>query len=162
MTAIREDSQMESHEVLRVAIQKEGAKALAAELGVSTSLVYKWCEPKATATDPGAGNPLDRLLKICQATGDVAPVQWLCGQTNGFRVDNPETTSSAGAVLKSTQVILKEFSEVLEAVSGSYGNGNRIDCKEATHIRKEWEELKSIAESFVVACEAGCYDREGA
>lgn len=153
---------MESHAVLRKTIGSLGAKALAAELGVSTSLVYKWCEPKAQATDPGADNPLDRLLTICQATGDVAPVEWLCNQTDGFRADNPVTELQAGAVLKSTQQILKEFSDVLEAVSQSYDHGNRIDKKEASRIRKEWEDLKVIAESFVTACEAGQFDRTGA
>jgi len=150
---------MESHDVLRKTIGTVGDKALAAELGVSTSLVYKWCEPKANATDPGAGNPLDRLLKVCQLTSDVTPVEWLCCQTNGFRVDNPAPQSHDAAVLKSTQRILREFSEVLEAVSQSYEHANRIDRKEATRIRKEWEDLKRVAESFVMACEAGTFDR---
>ncbi|MEN9975372.1 MAG: hypothetical protein RLZZ282_1378, partial [Verrucomicrobiota bacterium] len=35
---------MESHEVLRRALRKTTPKAVASDLGVSLSLVYKWAE----------------------------------------------------------------------------------------------------------------------
>ncbi len=60
---------------------------------------------------------------------------------------------------KNTQSILKEFSEMLEAVTESYANGQRIDLQESVRIRKEWEELKSRAEQFVCACEHGVFNR---
>ena len=40
---------MESNEVLRQALRKTSPKAVAAELGVSLSLVYKWTEANIPA-----------------------------------------------------------------------------------------------------------------
>ena len=56
-----------------------------------------------------------------------------------------------------TQKILQEFSDLLDAVSSSVENDGDIDAKEAKRIRREWEDLKRITESFVVACERGVY-----
>ena len=153
---------MDSHEVLKDSIKSVGAKSVAQDMNLSTSMVYKWCE---TADDGGGGadNPLDRVLKICELTKSVAPVEWLCRKTGGFRVANPEGIEQRkGEVLRSTQSILKEFTELLNAVSQSYDNDRSIDPGEAAKIRKEWEDLKTIAESFVLACEAGLFNPEAA
>jgi hypothetical protein len=96
-------------------------------------------------------------------TGDPRPIDWLCRQSNAYRVENiPASEQPPEPVLRSTQTILKEFSDVLEAVSDSYANENRIDAEEAQRIRKEWEELKQVAEAFVRACEEGVYNTPGA
>ena len=60
-------------------------------------------------------------------------------------------------ILRSTQAILKEFSEVLNAVSTSFDDDGKIDEQEAQRIRDEWENLKEVTESFVVSCEHGVY-----
>jgi hypothetical protein len=148
---------MESHEVLNETIRDRGAKSIATDMNLSTSLIYKWCESKDGG---GTDNPLDRILEICELAGNCRPVEWLCEHTNGFRVDNPDVVEqNRTQVLQSTQAILKEFSELLEAVSKGYSDDNRIDEKEAKKIRKEWEDLKKISESFVAACEKGIYNR---
>ncbi len=149
---------MESHEVLKKAINTAGVKAISSDLGLSASLIYKWCEAKETRGACGADNPLDRLLNIYAATGDVGPIAWLCEQAQGFFVHNPEQDAQGHlAVFQATQQILKEFSDVLRAVSESNANDDRIDPDEARQIRAEWEELKAVTESFVVACERGVY-----
>ena len=146
---------MESHEILAETIKKKGAKSIAADLKLSTSLVYKWCESQEGG---GSENPLDRILQICGLTEDIRPIEWLCEKTCGFRIHNPKVVEYDKArVLKSTQTILKEFTDLLEAVSKSYSNDSRIDENEAKKIRKEWEDLKVVAESFVAACEKGVF-----
>ena len=60
------------------------------------------------------------------------------------------------------QAILREFSELLEAVSSSSADNGEIDTKEAASIRKEWEDLKSLTETFVSACESGNYQEDKA
>ena len=40
---------MKSHELLREVIEKCSPKQMAADLGVSLSLVYKWAEPQEEA-----------------------------------------------------------------------------------------------------------------
>ncbi|HEY8992036.1 MAG TPA: hypothetical protein VIM46_08675, partial [Luteolibacter sp.] len=73
---------MESHEVLRQAFQKTSPKAVASELGISLSLVYKWAE-KQSEDGSGSRNPLDRLLKVIELSGDERIIHWLCQQTGG-------------------------------------------------------------------------------
>jgi len=150
-----------SHEVLKDAVALRGAKAVAAEMGLSQSMIYKWCQPSDRPDDSGVDNPLDRLIRFCKITESESPVEWLCEQTDSFRVRNPqiETCVISSTVLENTQAILKEFSEVLEAVTESYASGQRIDLQEAKRIRKEWEDLKRIGEQFVGTCEAGDLDR---
>lgn len=149
---------MKSHEVLRKTIQSVGVKSVAADMHLAPSLIYKWCEPSESAEAGGAQNPLDRVLKIYELTGDTSPIEWLCRKTDGFRVDNPKRSEHRiKPVLKSTQAILKEFSDILEAISLSYESDGKIDVTEAGRIRDEWEKLKGLAESFVTACEHGTY-----
>ncbi|OGV59990.1 MAG: hypothetical protein A2283_10570 [Lentisphaerae bacterium RIFOXYA12_FULL_48_11] len=147
---------MNSHEILKQSIDKVGVKAVAASMNLSPAMVYKWCEPKESPDDGGALNPLDRLVQLYDVTHDVAPAEWLCQKTNGFRVDNPRKGGQKRKImLDSTQTIVKEFSHLLQAVSESYSNDNKIDFEEAKRIRKEWEALKVVAESFVISCEEG-------
>ena len=156
---------MQSHEVLRDAADKVGVKKLAAELKLSPALVYKWCE-EAELDDPdasGTRNPLDRLREIVRVTGDIGPVSWLCQQADGFFVHNPETGSKNidSDLLQSTQHLVLAFSELLNEVSQSVANDGAIEPREAKRIRQEWEQLKTTAETFVVACERGVYHQRG-
>ena len=152
---------MESYEVLKQSFEAVGVKKVAAELHLSQSVVYKWCLPPETETEDGSGtrNPLDRLKEILKVTGDNGVVQWLCQQAGGFFVPNPVAQANADSeVLRSTQVILKEFSELLAEVSKSFDGDQAISPKEAGRIRTEWEQLKTRTEEFVVACEAGVFE----
>jgi hypothetical protein len=148
-----------SHEVIKQAITKHGVKKIASEMHLSTSLLYKWCQPKEEATESGADNPLDRLVNLVELTGDTGPVEWLCEQTGGFYVPNIQAGKSVdSAIIKNSQAMLKEFSDLLEAVSNSAADGT-IDDEESEHIRSEWEDLKSITEAFVSACERGDFTK---
>ena len=74
---------MKSHEVLKQSVEGVGVKTIASDLGVSPSLLYKWCQPGSEPTDSGATNPLDRLAQIFEATGDEQIISWLCQKADG-------------------------------------------------------------------------------
>lgn len=152
---------MKSWEVLRDATDKVGVKTLAAKLGLSTALVYKWCQesPKDDPSASGARNPLDRVREIYEITGDPRMVNWLCNATGGFYVANPEVNpgQAEGKLLGTTQRVVEDFGEMLTAVSSSIENDGQISPEEADRIRQRWESLKTTAECFVVACERGMY-----
>jgi len=154
---------VDTHDVLKQAIDRIGVKAVAAELRVSPALVYKWCE-EARADDPeasGTSNPLDRIREIIKLTGDESIASWLCHQAGGFFVRNPPVKSRNfdADLLESTQKLVRQFSELLGAVSKSVSNDGQIVPAEADRIREDWERLKTIVETFVVACEKGIYRR---
>jgi hypothetical protein len=147
---------MDSAECLRNAVKDVGVKRVAAALGVSTSLVYKWCERRLNLDGtPGSGaeNPLDRLATLIEITGSDRPVRWLAQTAGGFFVRNPSERPAASlGVLRQTRVIIREFADVLESVEESLADG-LVEPVEAEQIRKEWEDLKSAGEVLVVTCE---------
>jgi hypothetical protein len=141
---------MKSHEVLKETIDTLGAKRVAADLGISLSLLYKWSEP---TDESGAANPLDRVAQLSRITNDPRCVTWLCQQMDGVFVKNPSPLGGKTDVLRATQRLLKEFSDLLMAVSLAWED-SRVSVAEAEKIRAEWDELKSSAETFVLACES--------
>ncbi len=153
---------MESFEILKQTVDNLGVKSIASDMNLSTSLIYKWCQPNDSPEAGGADNPLDRLEKILALTGDDGPIRWLCEKAGGFFVKNPsvnDTGNDNDFPLKAAQEILSEFSELLEVVSKSIEDDQKIDSHEAKNIRQVWETLKSVTESFVVDCESGKYGR---
>lgn len=148
---------MESHEVLRQAFQKTSPKAIAAELGVSLSLVYKWAE-KQSDDGSGSRNPLDRLLSIIELSEDSGIVEWLCQQSGGYFVKNPEGKQLHHGILPSTQEIVGQFSALLGRISEA-ALDHSITPDEGADIRVSWDKLKSYTEGFVRACEQGDFDR---
>ena len=145
---------MKSHEVLKQSVEDVGVKTIASDLGVSPSLLYKWCQPGDEPTDSGATNPLDRLAKIFEATGDEQIISWLCHKADGFYCPNPSVEENPKEDLFThTQKLVLEFSDLLQAVSESTQHDDKICEADSKKIRKEWEELKGVGESFVHACE---------
>ena len=156
---------MKSYEVLRKAIDQVGVKTIAAELNLSSALIYKWCQEcakeDADPTMSGAVNPLDRIKEIYEKTKEVELIDWICRMANGYFVQNAliDDHTYDARLFKNTQKLIKQFSDTLEKISECFDNDNKITCKEAESIRKEWEELKSIGEGFVYACELGKFNK---
>lgn len=149
---------MDSNEVLRQALRKTSPKAVAADLGVSLSLVYKWTEP-AAENGSGSRNPLDRLQQIIELSGDTGIVEWLCRHNGGHFVRNPGGDAKGiEHVLTATQEIISQFSALLGQISEA-AIDQSIKREEAEEIREVWDKLKSYAEGFVVCCEKGNFER---
>jgi transposase len=145
---------MDSHEVVRRALEATSPKEIAAEMGVSLSLVYKWSQPDE-GTGSGARNPLDRVLQLYELTKEDHLLQWLCQQAGGYFVKNPPSTCKKGfEVMPATQEIVQQFAGLLAAISQA-ALDNTITDKEAAEIRHVWDELKRYTEGFVRCCEEG-------
>lgn len=147
-------SGMQSHELLREVYQKANVKELAAEMGLSLSLIYKWAEPPDTAGS-GAANPLDRLESLVKVTEDLRLVQWICERSGGFFVRNPKAVwPHPHYLIPATNQVVQEFADLLAVVAGA-ANDNQITRSEAASIRARWEDLKAVTEGFVHCCEQG-------
>ncbi|MBE3123801.1 MAG: hypothetical protein IMZ65_03275 [Planctomycetes bacterium] len=153
---------MKSNEVIQKAVEGMGVKGVAATMNVSASLVYKWCEGAgASPADEASGtiNPLDRVAALWDCTHDVGLIDWLCQRAGGTFVPNPFADRNLDAeYVERTQKIIKDFSELLDALSHSMINDGRVDHTESEHIRRHWQMLKRHAESLVLACEQGMFD----
>lgn len=146
---------MQSYELLREVFQKCSPKQVAAELGLSLSMIYKWAEPGDTPDASGSTNPLDRIDALLRCTNDPRLLQWICQRGGGFFIRNPRTTNPHPSFLiPATNEIVQEFADLLAVVAAAAAD-NQITLKEAQQIRARWEELKSVTETFVACCEEG-------
>ena len=145
---------MDSHEVISKAVEQTSFKEVAAQMGVSLSLAYKWSQPDEQQGS-GTSNPLDRVRQLYEITKDAQLIQWLCHKANGFFVQNPIGGGPRGMeLMPATQEIVQQFADLLTAISKA-ASDNRINEKEAEHIRVVWDELKRFTEGFVRLCEKG-------
>lgn len=147
---------MESHEVVRACFEGTSPKALAAEIGVSSSLLYKWAEPPGEFGS-GSPNPLDRAVQLDAASGKHRVIQWLCHRCGGFFLENPDSGRIRYELSPATNEIVQQFATLLSEIAEA-GLDERVTDDEATSIRQRWDALKSYCEGFVAACERGDFD----
>jgi len=146
---------MQSHEILRDIFQQCSPKQVAAQLGLSVSMIYKWAEPPDPSAGSGSTNPLDRVDALLRCTNDPRLVQWICQRAGGFFIRNPKPDQPHPAYLiPATNEIVQEFADLL-AVIATAAADNQITRKESEEIRARWEQLKAVTETFVVCCEEG-------
>jgi hypothetical protein len=146
---------MQSHELLREVFQKCSAKQVAAEMGLSLSMIYKWAEPPTGPDASGTVNPLDRIEALQRISRDPRIVQWICQRSGGFFIKNPKLHNAHPEFLiPATNEIIQEFADLLAVIANAVAD-NQITVAESADIRGRWEELKSVTEGFVVCCEEG-------
>lgn len=148
---------MESHEIIKDAVDKTGPKEVAAELGLSLSLIYKWAQA-AEEDGSGSRNPLDRVLQLVEITDDHSLIQWLCVRTGGYYVHNQHRENEDGyEVVPATNEIVQQFADLLQVITHA-ALDQSISEDESERIRNVWEDLKRYTEGFVRCCEDGEFE----
>ncbi|MCZ7640981.1 MAG: hypothetical protein M5U12_35965 [Verrucomicrobia bacterium] len=110
---------MQSHELLRAVYDTGNPKQIAADLGLSLSLIYKWAEP-TTETGSGATNPLDRLEQLIRSTTDDRIVQWVCQRAGGFFIRNPKAVwPHPPDLIPATNQVVQEFADLLSVIASA-------------------------------------------
>lgn len=145
---------MQSHELLREVFEKATPKKVSADIGLSTSVIYKWAEAPRHEAGSGIDNPLDRIEALIQSTGDQRLVQWICERAGGFFIQNPKHAPHPHFLIPATNQIVQEFADLLHVIATATAD-EKITTAEAKQIRARWEELKSVTEGFVEGCEEG-------
>ncbi|MFI5356546.1 MAG: hypothetical protein ACHQ4G_04350, partial [Opitutales bacterium] len=135
-------------------MKKTSAKQIAADMGLSLSLIYKWTEPPEDDSGSGANNPLDRVGQLQRSTGDARIAQWVCEQSGGFFIKNPRSLPHSAGLIPLTNDIVQDFADMLATIANSSAD-SVITQEEARTIRARWEQLKSVTEGFVQAAESG-------
>jgi hypothetical protein len=145
---------MQSYELLREVFKTKSPKVICDDIGVSSSVLYKWAEPPESS---GVGNPLDRVEALLKNTGDQRIAQWVCQRANGFFIQNPKTIPHPHYLIPATNQIVQEFADLLQVIAKA-AHDSEVTSSEAKQIRARWEELKSVTEGFVKGCEEGDFD----
>jgi len=148
---------MQSYELLREVFKVKPPKQVSEDIGVSVSVLYKWAEPPEHAAGSGIGNPLDRIEALLKSTGDHRIAQWISQQANGFFIPNPEHIPQPHYLIPATNQIVQEFADLLQVIAKA-AHDNAVTPAESKQIRARWEELKSVTEGFVAACEKGNFE----
>lgn len=148
---------MQSYELLREVFKTRSTKQVSDDIGVSTSVLYKWAEPPEHAAGSGIGNPLDRVEALLKSTGDARIAHWVCERANGFFIPNPKNIRQPHYLIPATNQIVQEFADLL-AVIAKAAHDNEVTQAEAKQIRARWEDLKSVTEGFVACCESGNFE----
>lgn len=145
---------MQSHELLREVFDKAPPKQVSADIGLSTSVIYKWAEAPKHESGSGIDNPLDRIEALFRSTGDQRIIQWICQRAGGFFILNPKNAPHPHYLIPATNQIVQEFADLLHTITLATAD-EKITSPEAQQIRARWEELKSVTEGFVECCEEG-------
>lgn len=148
---------MQSHELLREIFDKKAPKEISADLELSTSMLYKWSQPRE-AEQGGIENPLDRVEALFKSTGDHRLVQWICQRAGVFFILNPKNTPHPHFLIPATNQIVQDFADLLQVIAAAAAD-NQITSSESKQIRARWEELKSVTEGFVACCEEGNFNQ---
>ena len=149
---------MKSHEVIKESCKKRGIKKIASDVGLSTSLLYKWSQPPE-ASGSGSKNPLDRMINLMKAANDPQMIDWICEQAGGYFVRNPNDKEEGDyEVMPATNEIVSQFSALLSEISKA-AQDNAIADNESERIRKVWNALKSFTAGFVKCCEEGDFNK---
>jgi len=148
---------MQSYELLREIFKTKPPKQIAEHIGLSVSVVYKWAEPPEHASGSGIANPLDRIEALLQGTGDQRIAQWVCQRAGGFFIQNPKHIPEPHYLIPATNQIVQEFADLLNVIANA-AHDNEVTSSEAKQIRGRWEQLKTVTEGFVAACEQGNFE----
>jgi hypothetical protein len=143
---------MDSKEAMRIACKRIGVKNVAEALGQSPTSLYN------QINDQNKSDVLEKFVEFTSACEDDTPITWACEQLNGVFIKNPQIQVDQHQLIEDcVPRSLKEFSDVIKEISEALKDG-KVNKDEAVNIRKEWEELKVILESFVLACEFGYHE----
>ena len=121
---------MKSHQVIKESCKKRGIKSIASEIGVSSSLMYKWSQPY-DGSGSGSKNPLDRIVELINAIQAPTVIEWICEQSGGYFVRDPESQQEENfEVMPATNEIVAQFSALLGEISQA-AQDNTIEKKES-------------------------------
>jgi hypothetical protein len=143
-----ENSFMNSKEAMRKACEEMGIKSVADALNISPSAIYN------QINDEDKKDILGKFVDFVNACGNDVAINWACGELNGFFVRNPDTRVPEDIDPNCVPEALKEFGDVIKEIGGALSDG-RVTRKEAEAIRREWDELKVLLETYVLSCEMG-------
>jgi len=144
---------MTSKEAMKLACKERGVKEIAETMKLSPTAIYN------QINDSSKNDLLNKFVDFANACDNNIPIQWACEELNGVFIENPDVRAHkerlANSYIPNT---IKEFGDVITEIGIALEDG-RITRKEAERIRKEWEELKILLETFVLACEFGYLEK---
>ena len=139
---------MDSKEALKAACKVVGVKVVAESLGMSPTAIYN------QINDPDKHDLLEKFVDFNNACENDICVKWVCEELNGTFIKNDDIKVEAGNYNNCMSDALREFGGMISEIGKALEDGV-VTSDEAVAIRKEWEDVKRVMESFVLAGELG-------
>lgn len=140
---------MTSKEALKLACKDRGVKEIAESLCISPTAIYN------QINDPDKNDMLNKFVDFVNACGNDIPIQWAAGELNGMFLKNPDIEAKKEEINQTyVPEALQDFGNVIKEIGEAMADG-KVTLKEAEAIREQWEKLKVLLETFVLACEFG-------
>ena len=140
---------MDSKQALKLACKSRGVKDIAHDLSLSSSAIYN------QINDANKSDILSKFVDFANACESDIPIQWIAGELNGIFLKNPDIEVKKDELKESyVPEALQDFGNVIKEIGEAMSDG-KITLDEAEKIRFEWDKLKILLETFVLACEFG-------
>lgn len=140
---------MDSKQALKLACKNRGVKDIAHDLSLSSSAIYN------QINDSNKSDILSKFVDFANACDSEIPIQWVAGELNGIFLKNPDIHVKKDELKESyVPEALHDFGNVIKEIGEAMSDG-KITLEEAEKIRVEWDKLKILLETFVLACEFG-------
>ena len=140
---------MNSKQALKLACQDRGIKDIAECLSISPTAIYN------QINDPGKNDILNKFVDFVNACGNDIPIQWAASELNGIFLKNPDIEAKKDEINQTyVPEALQDFGNVIKEIGQAMEDG-KVTLEEAEKIREEWDKLKVLLETFVLACEFG-------
>ena len=140
---------MDSKEALKLACDERGVKEIAENLSISPTAIYN------QINDPDKNDILNKFVDFVNACGNDVAIQWASSELNGIFLKNPDIAAKKEEI-KRTYIpeALQDFGNVIKEIGEAMEDG-KVTAEEAEGIRQQWDKLKVLLETFVLACEFG-------
>lgn len=114
----------------------QGMATLAGFLGISEHSL----QHKVSPTYPGAHCSPEEVVRICEVTGDLGPLQAMAGRVGQMLMPMPASGQADGDLARKLAEACKEFGEFVTEISGDLADG-RVTPNEMQRIEREAGEL---------------------
>ncbi len=114
----------------------QGMGNLAGFLGISEHSL----QHKVSPTYPSAHCSPEEVVRICEVTGDLGPLQAMASRLGQMMTPMPHATAVDGDLARKLAETCKEFGEFVSEISGDLADG-RVTPNELQRIEREAGEL---------------------
>ncbi len=101
--------------------------------------------------------PLTALRPCSKAPATSASPSGFASAPTAFSSKTPKNIPQPHYLIPATNQIVQEFADLLNVIANA-AHDNEVTGGEARQIRARWEQLKSVTEGFVAACEQGNFE----
>ena len=144
---------MQSHELLREVFDKKTPKEVSADLDLSTSMIYKWAQPRERRRQRHRQSAGPHRGAAPKHRRPPARPMALPARRRIFHSQSQEHAASA---FPDSRHQPDRPGICRPAASHRHRRRRQqITAAESKQIRARWEELKSVTEGFVACCEEG-------